>query len=45
MTLGEVRRIAPAGTATLLVGYAQLPEPAIPAAIRELAAAVRAARA
>jgi len=45
MTLGEVRRIAPAGPATLLVGYAQLPEPAIPAAIRELAAAVRAARA
>jgi GntR family transcriptional regulator / MocR family aminotransferase len=45
MTLGEVRRLAPAGPATLLVGYAQLPEPAIPAAIRELAAAVRAARA
>jgi hypothetical protein len=30
---------------TLLLGYAQLPEAAIPAAVHELAEAVRAARA
>jgi hypothetical protein len=28
------------GTVTLLLGYALLPEPAIPAAVRELAAVV-----
>ncbi len=31
-----------AQTPTLLVGYAQLPEPAIPAGVAELAAAIRA---
>jgi GntR family transcriptional regulator/MocR family aminotransferase len=45
MALGEVRTGDATGPATLLVGYAQLSEPAIPAAIRELAAAVRTARA
>ena len=30
---------------TLLLGYAQMPEPAIRAGVRELAAAIRAARA
>jgi GntR family transcriptional regulator/MocR family aminotransferase len=45
MTLGEVRSAGATGPATLLVGYAQLPEPAIPAAVRELADAVRATRA
>ena len=45
MTLREVRHVAPTDRATLLLGYAQLAEPAIPAAIRELADAVRAARA
>ena len=44
MTLGEVRAGAPDGPATLLLGYAQLPEPAIAAAVRELADAVRATR-
>jgi GntR family transcriptional regulator/MocR family aminotransferase len=44
MGLGEVRAGEASGPATLLLGYAQLSEPAIPAAIRELAAAVRAAR-
>ena len=44
MTLREVRHVAPTDRATLLLGYAQLTEPAIPAAIRELADAVRAAR-
>jgi GntR family transcriptional regulator / MocR family aminotransferase len=43
-TMGDFR-IAPAGgPPTLLVGYGQLPEPAIHAAIAELAEAVRAAR-
>ncbi|HYI17739.1 MAG TPA: PLP-dependent aminotransferase family protein [Solirubrobacteraceae bacterium] len=45
MALGEVRSGDASGPATLLVGYAQLSEPGIPAAVRELAAAVRAARA
>jgi GntR family transcriptional regulator/MocR family aminotransferase len=44
MTLREVRRVAPTDRATLLLGYAQLAEAAIPVAIRELADAVRAAR-
>jgi len=44
MTLGEVRAGAPGGPATLLLGYAQLAEAAIPAAVRELAAAVHATR-
>ena len=35
---------ADGGPPTLMLGYAQMPEPAIRAGVRELAAAVRAAR-
>jgi GntR family transcriptional regulator/MocR family aminotransferase len=42
-TLSDYREGAFAGTPTLLLGYAQLHEAAIPAAVAELAAAVRAA--
>ena len=39
----DYRRRRPPGRPTLMLGYAQLPEPAIRAGVRELAAAVRAA--
>jgi GntR family transcriptional regulator / MocR family aminotransferase len=42
-TLSDYREGAFADTPTLLLGYAQLPEPAIAAAVAELAAAIRAA--
>ena len=42
-TMGEFRIEPGSGPPTLLVGYGQLPEPAIPTAVRELADAVRAA--
>ena len=41
-TLSDYREGAFAETPTLLLGYAQLPEAAISAAVAELAAAVRA---
>jgi GntR family transcriptional regulator / MocR family aminotransferase len=43
-TMGEFRIEPSSGPPTLLVGYGQLPEPAIPTAVGELANAVRAAR-
>jgi GntR family transcriptional regulator/MocR family aminotransferase len=42
-TMGEFWIEPSSGPPTLLVGYGQLPEPAIPAAVGELARAVRAA--
>jgi DNA-binding transcriptional MocR family regulator len=42
-TLSDYREGAFAETPTLLLGYAQLPEAAISAAVAELAAAIRAA--
>ena len=44
-TMGEFWIEPGGGPPTLLLGYAQLPEPAIPAAVRELAEAVRGSRA
>lgn len=43
-TISDYVEGAFARTPTLLLGYAQLPEPAIPAAVAELAAAIAAAR-
>jgi GntR family transcriptional regulator/MocR family aminotransferase len=43
-TMGEFWIKPGSGPPTLLVGYGQLPEPAIHAAVRDLAEAVRAAR-
>jgi GntR family transcriptional regulator/MocR family aminotransferase len=44
-TMADFRLAPRSGPATLMLGYAQLPEPAIRAGVRELADAVRAARA
>ena len=44
-TLADFRLAPGEGPATLMLGYAQLPEPAIRAGVRELADAIRAARA
>ena len=43
-TMSEYRIGDRAGPPTLILGYAQTPEPSIPAGVRELAEAVRAAR-
>jgi GntR family transcriptional regulator/MocR family aminotransferase len=43
-TMSEYRIGDWAGPPTLILGYAQTPEPSIPAGVRELAEAVRAAR-
>jgi GntR family transcriptional regulator / MocR family aminotransferase len=44
-TMGDFQMMSRSGPPTLLLGYAQMPEPAIRSGVREVAEAVRAARA